>query len=99
MTDEIKKHPNWWGIVASLGGVLGVGWAIMQWAATTPTRKEFNDVRDDMIRVRIELPIVTGKIERMEQSQSRIEKTAERIEAKQDEATRRRSRPRVDERP
>ena len=102
MTDEIaKRHPNWIAIIGSLAGAVGVAWAIAQWAATTPTRKEFNDVRDDMIRVRIELPIVTGKMERVEQSQSRVEKAVERIESKQDEATRvrRPSRPRVDDRP
>jgi hypothetical protein len=99
VTEDAKKHPNWLAIITSLAGAVGVAWAIAQWAATTPTGKEFNDVRDDMIRVRIELPIVTGKMERVEQSQSRVEKAVERIESKQDEATRRRSRPRVDERP
>jgi hypothetical protein len=92
VTDEIKKHPNWLAIITGLVGVAGVAWGIAQWAATTPTRKEFNDVRDDMIRVRIELPIVNAKMERVEQSQQRVEKGMERIEAKQDEATRKRRR-------
>ena len=101
MSEDVKRHPNWIAIIGSLAGAIGVAWAVAQWAATTPTRKEFNDVRDDMIRVRIELPIVTGKIERVEQSQNRLEKAAERIEANQQqgEAIKRRSRPRVDERP
>jgi len=101
MSDEAKKHVNWLAIIGGLVGILGTGWAVAQWAATTPTRKEFNDVRDDMIRVRIELPVLSGKVERVEQSQVRLEKAAERIEAKQDVAASRRPRPRAttDERP
>ena len=102
MSEEAKKPVNWLAVIASLGGVAGIAWGIAQWAATTPTRKEFNDVRDDMIRVRIELPVLSGKVERVEQSQVRLEKAAERIEAKQDVAAARRPRPRstgTDERP
>ena len=101
MSDAIDLRPkhNWLAFIASLAGIAGVGWGIAQWAATTPTRKEFNDVRDDMIRVRIEFPVMGSKIERVEQSQQRIEKAVERIEAKQDRAPLRRSRPGSDERP
>ncbi len=102
MTDplDIRPRPNWLAIIASLGGVAGICWGIAQWAATTPTRKEFNDVRDDMIRVRIELPTMGAKLERVEQGQNRIEKAVERIEAKQgQEQTRRRPKATVDDRP
>lgn len=86
MTDDVaKKHPNWLAIITGLAGIAGIAWGVAQWAATTPTRKEFNDVRDDMIRVRIELPITNAKIERVEQSQQRVEKAIERVEGKLDE--------------
>jgi hypothetical protein len=99
--DDVKpKGPNWLAIIGGIAGILGTGWAVAQWAATTPTRKEFNDVRDDMIRVRIELPTMGAKLERVEQGQNRIEKAVERIEAKQGlEQTRRRPRAVVDDRP
>jgi hypothetical protein len=92
MSDDLRpKGVNWLAVITSLAGVAGIAWGIAQWAATTPTRKEFNDVRDDMIRVRIELPTINAKVERVEQSQARIEKATERIEAKQDAAARRRA--------
>jgi hypothetical protein len=93
---DIRPKTNWLAIITGLAGVAGIAWGIAQWAATTPTRKEFNDVRDDMIRVRIELPAVNSKIERVEQSQLRIEHAVQRIESKQDVAARRRPRTRSD---
>lgn len=84
-----KEHTflKWAGAVLAAAGV---AWGVAKWAATTPTREEFNQQRDEWVRVRIELPTMNAKIERVEQSQQRQEKAGERIEAKLDELARKR---------
>ena len=87
---NLRPPINWLAIIGGLAGAAGLVWGIARWAATTPTREEFNASRDELVRVRLELPVINAKIERVDQSQQRVEKAIERIEVKQDEATKRR---------
>jgi hypothetical protein len=90
MSDDLRPKSNLLAIIGCLAGVAGIAWGIARWAATTPTREEFNASRDEIVRVRLELPVMNARIERVDQSQQRVEKAIERIENKQDEASRKR---------
>jgi hypothetical protein len=97
LTDEqiahlLKPRHDWKAIVGVLISAAVLAWGIAKWAATTPTRDEFNLQRDDMVRVRIELPVMSGKIQRVEESQARVEKAVETIGEKLDERRERRGR-------
>lgn len=90
MTDEqirelLKPRHDWKAILGVVVGSAGIAWGIAKWAATTPSREEYNQTRDDIVRVRIELPTMTAKIQRVEESQSRIEKAVEQVSNKLDE--------------
>ena len=90
MTDDeihllLKPKHNWTAILGALAGAAGIAWGVARWAATTPTRDEFNQTRDSIVQIRIELPTINAKLERAEQSQQRIEKAVEQMSGKLDE--------------
>lgn len=78
----IKPKAPWATLVTVAIAVAGFVWGITQYVGDIPKRPEFKAVTDDVTRIRIELPTMNGKIERVEQSQARVEKAIERVEEK-----------------
>jgi hypothetical protein len=78
----IKPKTNYTAIVTVAIAVAGFVWGITQYVGDIPKRPEFKAVTDDVTRIRIEMPVVNGKIQRVEESQARVEKAIERVEEK-----------------
>ena len=96
MTDEqirdlIKPRTHWGAILGTAIAVASAVWAATSWLQNRADKSAVDRVNDDLIRVRIELPTMNGKIERVEQSQNRMEKALERVEAKLETPRRRRN--------
>lgn len=81
----IKPKVNWVAIIAGACAIAGSVWGATQYIGDIPKRPEFKAVTDDVMRIRIELPVMNAKLERNDQSQQRMEKAIERIEGKLDE--------------
>ena len=89
---QLKPKTNWLAIIASSAAVAGAVWTATQYLGNTVKREELAPVKEDITRIRIELPTVSGRVERVEMSQQRVEKTIDRIEEKLDERKDRRGR-------
>jgi len=65
------------------------------WGATTflqsrADKGSVDKVSDEQVRIRIDQTVMSGKMERVEQSQERLERAVEKIGSKLDEPRRRR---------
>jgi hypothetical protein len=79
---ELKPRTNWIGFITGAFAIASGIWAATQYFGDIPKRPEFKAVTDDVVRIRIELPVMNAKIERMEQSQARVEQVLERVDDK-----------------
>jgi len=89
--DLLKPRSHLGAILGTVITVAGAVWAGTTWLQSRADKTTVDRVNDDLIRVRIELPTMNGKIERVEQSQNRMEKALERVEAKLENPRRRRN--------
>ena len=87
---QLRPRTNWAAIIATAVAVAGAVWTGTQYIGNTVKRDEIKPVTDDIMRIRLELPSMNGRIERVEQSQGRIEKTIDRVEGKIDDGNRKR---------
>ena len=86
------SQTNWtWRSPLPTGNDLNcIIWTGTQYIGNTVKRDEIKPVTDDIMRIRLELPSMNGRIERVEQSQVRMEKTIDRVEGKIDDGNRKR---------
>jgi len=89
---ELKPRTNWGAIITTALAVAGAVWAATQYLGSTVKREELKPLQDDSFRVRIDITTINGRVERMEQSQQRVEKAVERVEGKLDDRPGRRVR-------
>ena len=90
MTDDLRKdHPFLKYLSAALAAG-GAVWGITQWLGSRADQGGVEKVKDEQVRIRIEQTVMNGKVERVEQSQQRLEKAVERVESKLDDRKRRR---------
>jgi hypothetical protein len=76
-------------LLGSLAGAAAVAWAVVRWAATTPTRDEFEHVRNDVVQVRLDQAVQKAASERTSSDVAEIKAALGEIRKTQLEARRR----------
>jgi hypothetical protein len=76
-------------VIGSLAGAAAVAWAVVRWAATTPTRDEFEHVRNDVVQVRLDQAVQKATSERTSNDIAEIKAAVQEIRRSQVEARRR----------
>ncbi len=91
MTEDLRPKSHLGAILATAISVAGAAWGASSWLQGRADKPAVERVSDEQVRMRIDQTVMTGKIERVEQSQQRLEKAVERVELKLDPPRRRRS--------
>lgn len=95
MTDDeikafLKPRTHWGALITTALAVAGAVWGATQYLGDLAKRSEVSAIRDEAIRLRLDMATMSGRTERVELSQQRTEKAIERIEGKLDDPKRRR---------
>ena len=64
-------HPLW-TLLAASGISITVAWGMVKWAATTPTREEFEHMRTKLEQVQLDQAVQKGSMERTSQDMAQI---------------------------
>jgi len=65
VTDEapdLRTRHDWKAIIGTVAAAGAIAWAVVKWAATTPTRDEFEHVRNDVFNIRLDQETVKGEV-------------------------------------
>lgn len=94
MTDDeiksfLKPRTHWGAVITTALAVAASVWGATQYLSDLAKRSEVGAIREEQIRMRLDMSTMSGRTERVELSQQRTEKAIERIEGKLDEKRRR----------